>query len=234
MTVQGLFQSIDKNEFVKTYLRNDSETLDLIFDSENVPVDIKMNKIIKFRQLIFDTLEKFRTMDVERNDKYIVFAIPEYEGDAVAHSFLSLRSEILSVEEIDRVECYAYEFSPFKEILSYDVSASCKYEIDDDIALAVSIFNEMTFCGITEESHDERVSEITEDINSAIKEVEDGDSDKFTNAADFFEQLGWVDNRTEREKKFSLEIAEIDGRAKNKIYKKYFEMEKHYLTQNID
>lgn len=234
MTVQELFQSIDKNEFVKTYLRNDSETLDLIFDSENVPVDIKMNKIIKFRQLIFDTLEKFRTMDVERNDKYIVFAIPEYEGDAVAHSFLSLRSEILSVEEIDRVECYAYEFSPFKEILSYDISASCKYEIDNDVALAVSIFNEMTFCGITEESHDERVSEITEDINSSIKEIEDGDSDKFTNATDLFEKLGWVDNRTEREKKFSLEIAEIDGRAKNKIYKKYFEMEKHYLTQNID
>ena len=196
--------------------------------------DIKMNKIIKFRQLIFDTLEKFRTMDVERNDKYIVFAIPEYEGDAVAHSFLSLRSEILSVEEIDRVECYAYEFSPFKEILSYDISASCKYEIDNDVALAVSIFNEMTFCGITEESHDERVSEITEDINSSIKEIEDGDSDKFTNATDLFEKLGWVDNRTEREKKFSLEIAEIDGRAKNKIYKKYFEMEKHYLTQNID
>ena len=86
------------------------------------------------------------------------------------------------------------------------------------------------FCKLVKE----RVSEITEDINSSIKEIEDGDSDKFTNATDLFEKLGWVDNRTEREKKFSLEIAEIDGRAKNKIYKKYFEMEKHYLTQNID
>ena len=229
MTVQELFKSIDENEFLDLYLRNDNDTINLIFNRD-ITIEEKVKKIEKFKDTILNALHLFRTLEIDKDDKYIVFAIPRFEGDTLADSFLVKKDELLYPEKVDRIEHYAYEFSPHKEILSFDVSEASRFEIDDDVCLAVSIFNEMTFCGISEESHSNRVAEITEDINSAIEDI-DNNSENFISSEELFKSLGWEDTRTEEEKQFSFDIACVEGNASSKIYEKYFEMEKYYLTK---
>lgn len=229
MTVQELFKSINEDEFVDIYLKNDNETINLIFNTD-LSLDEKVEKIEKFKNIVLDALRLFKTMEIERNDEYIVFSIPRYDGDAIGDSFLTKREEILNIENIDRVEHYGYELSPHKEILSYDISQTSRFKMDDDVCLAVSIFNEMTFCGITEESHSEKINSIYEEINEAENAIETN-PEQFKSLNDLFEELGWKDERTEEEKDFSYSIDVIEGKTYSQVYNKYFEMEKYYLTK---
>ena len=229
MTVQELFKSIKKEDFIDAYLRNDNETINMFFNKE-LPIQDILMRINRFKEIVSDAYDRFCEVEIEKNDEYIVFAIPRYDGDTNADSFLCKREELLHPESVERIEHYAYEFSPHTEILSYDVSEASKYEMCDDITLAISIFNEMTFCGITEERHQERVDEITQSLKEAEESIENGTAE-CRPIEDLFEELGWVDRRTEEEKEFSLSIARIQGNAYVQTLNKYFEMEKYYLLR---
>ena len=229
MTVQELFKSIDRKEFIDAYLRNDNETLNMFF-REDLSIQEIYSKVNFFKEVVLAAFDRFCEAEVERNEEYIVFAIPEYEGDTSAHSFLSLREEILNPETVERIEHYAYEFSPHEEILGYDVSEASRYEIGDDIVVALSIFNEMTFCGITEEHHKEKVEEITQSLKEAEEEIQNGTAE-YRPIEDLFKDLGWEDKRTQEEKDFSLDIARIQGNAYVQTLNKYFEMEKYYILR---
>jgi predicted DNA-binding protein YlxM (UPF0122 family) len=229
MTVQELFKSIDRKEFIYAYLRNDNETLNMFF-REDLSIQEIYSKVNFFKEVVLAAFDRFCEAEVERNEEYIVFAIPEYEGDTSAHSFLSLREEILNPETVERIEHYAYEFSPHEEILGYDVSEASRYEVGDDVTVALSIFNEMTFCGITEEHHKEKVEEITQSLKEAEESIENGTAE-CRPIEDLFKELGWEDTRTREEKDFSLAIAKIQGNAYVQTLNKYFEMEKYYILR---
>jgi hypothetical protein len=229
MTVQELFQSINEEEFIESYLRNDNETIECLF-RKDIPINEIYQKINFFKEIVLGAFRRFKEMEVERNDEYIVFAIPRYDGDTYADSFLSLREEILNPEKIERIEHYAYEFSPHEEILGYDVSEASRYEVGDDVTVALSIFNEMTFCGITEEHHKEKVEEITQSLKEAEESIENGTAE-CRPIEDLFKELGWEDTRTKEEKDFSLAIAKIQGNAYVQTLNKYFEMEKYYILR---
>ena len=229
MTVQELFKSINEEEFIDAYLKNDNETIECLF-RKDISINEIFQKVNYFKEIVLNAFQRFKEMEVERNEEYIVFAIPRYEGDTSADSFLSLREEIMNPEKVERIEHYAYEFSPHEEILGYDVSEASRYEIGDDVTVALSIFNEMTFCGITEEHHKEKVDEITQSLKEAEESIENGTAN-LRPIEDLFTELGWEDKRTQEEKDFSLAIAKIQGNAYVQTLNKYFEMEKYYLTR---
>jgi hypothetical protein len=228
MTLQELFKSINEDEFIDVYLRNDTQTLDLIFDN-SISLKEKVKKIEDFKEIILNTLHLFQTMQTEKNDEYIVFAIPSCEDDALADSFLVERDKLLQMQDSDNIEHYSYMMSPHEEVLSYDISKASRLKIDDDVCLAVSIFNEMTFCGVTEESYSEQINDIKNRIDEVQKEHETN-PENFKPIDDLFKELGWEDNRTEEEKEFCLTVDKIEGKAYAQICKKYYEMEKYYLS----
>lgn len=229
MTVQELFKTVNENDFIDLYLKNDHETINLLF-STKYSVEEKIQKIAKFKQIVIDALHSFQTMEIEKKDEYIVFSVPRFDDDVLADSFLVKREELLHPEKVERIETYAYEFSPHAEILGYDISQACLYEYGDKTTFAVSIFNEMTFCGITEESHTQKVNDIKKQLDEAEEEIEN-DFSKAKTIEEFFAEIGWKDKRTEEEKEFSLAVAKIQGMACSEIYKKYYEMEKYYLKK---
>lgn len=228
MTVQELFKSIDEDEFIETYLRNDNETMDCIFRT-----DISINEIAlqvnHFKELVLNALHRFKNMELERNEEYIVFAIPDDNGSIPVDTFLVKTSE-LKEAKIDKIERYAYEFSAHKEILSYDISDACRHRVDDDVLLAVAVFNEMTFLGIEEDVHDNRADEIMSELDKTSKEIEEGLA-KTSPVADVFKQLGFEDTRTPEEKVFSYRLTQIQNNNYVQTLNVYFELEKYYLKR---
>lgn len=97
---------------------------------------------------------------------------------------------------------YAYEFNEWAETLGYDVSET-NIALYTPVVVLADIINEMTFFGDQEEDVleqkaviDERVAE----VDAILEMPEEEKAKHFVSMDDFFESIGYVDERTEEEK----------------------------------
>lgn len=229
MTVQELLKSVDETEFIQEYLRNDGQTIEMLLDPQYT-FEQKEQMLNRFKTALSKSLNALREMPVEPQDEFIVFAVPYNEdGCGGWHSYMCKREEIENHENIERVETYGYEFDTFENVLSYDVSKTCLY-MHDELFVAVAIYDEMTFFGIDVEKRNEKVEEESEKIEESLKECEEHNFENCRPIQELFDELGWKDERTEKEKEFDHKKIHIDGEHNMKTNKLVVEMECHYLS----
>lgn len=215
MTVQELFKSLDKEEFIKYYCHYD------LLESD------KYETTEKGKQVVTELFEKLLSVSpVENKDECIIFSI-EQIGTEMLYSFLVHKQDLL---DSDEPEHYAYELSPMLEILGYDVSSACKYALKNDYKLAASILYEMTFFGYTIEDQQDEASEVTESINKSVQEIKEGTAELLT-ADEVFSNLGYEDTRTNFEQLFDDDKYTIEGNYFSDTRSRLYKLEKEYLKR---
>lgn len=117
--------------------------------------------------------------------------------------FLNLSDIEQILETTTLPASYAFEFSPWNEILGYELFFPNVNSFGADKLLAVIIY-EMTFCGFTEEDHQKEIQKLREAIaeTESIQSLPEEDRKKYyKNAKDVFAEFGYQDTRTEEEKR---------------------------------
>lgn len=215
MTVQELFKSLNKEEFINYYCYYDLSGSDKYQTTE------------KGKQIVTELFEQLLTAKpVENENGCIIFSI-EQIGTEMLYSFLVHKEDLLSSEE---PEHYAYELSPMLEILGYDVSSACKYALKDDYRLAASILYEMTFFGYTIEDQEDEASEVTASISKSVQEIEEGTAELLT-AEEVFSNLGYEDTRTSFEQLFDDDKYTLEGTYFSDMRSRLYKLEKEYLEK---
>ena len=233
MTVQELLRSVDTDEFLNEYLKNDGETIDILLSDEYTPIE-KFAMIDRFKEMITKSLNQMREMEVVPDKEYIVFSLSyEEDGQFGWDCFMSKREDILKCNDIDRVEKYAFEFSPLEEVLCCDVSEVSRYTYYD-VPVAVAIFKEMTFFGVDIEKRNEKTEKEIAIITEAAEECKSGNCESYVSADEMFARFGWTDNRTKKEKSFERKKAKMFGKLNMSISKLYMQWEKHYIETNTE
>lgn len=117
--------------------------------------------------------------------------------------FLNLSDIEQILETTTLPASYAFEFSPWNEILGYELFVPNVNSFGADKLLAVIIY-EMTFCGFTEEDHQKEIQKLREAIaeTESIQSLPEEDRKKYyKDAKDAFAEFGYQDTRTEEEKR---------------------------------
>ena len=142
----------------------------------------------------------------------------------------------LSLEELQKErqslslpDGYAFEFSPWEEVLGYELNIKNAEEIGSS-RLAATVIYEMTFCGFTEEeveSERQKLQDAIEESEAVKKLPEEEQKKHFKSMEEVFAELGWQDKRTEDEKRedqcrMDSEIAE-NTRRLIRMFRKYGE-----------
>ncbi len=215
MTVQELFKSLNKEEFINYYCYYDLSESDKYEITE------------KGKQVVTELFEQLLTAKpVENENGCIIFSI-EQIGTEMLYSFLVHREDLLSSEE---PEHYAYELSPMLEILGYDVSTACKHALGNDYRLAASILYEMTFFGYTIDSQEEETSDTLTSLNKSVQEIEEGTAELLT-ADEVFSNFGYEDTRTYFEREFDDDKYTIEGTYFVDMRTRLYKLEKEYLKK---
>jgi hypothetical protein len=228
LTIQQLFQKIDAEQFVKEFVNyNISFYSDKIFDLKN-PANIDNSYYERLVASINNTLNSFRTTEIKENKDNVVFVVPINEDDYFVYdSFFIKKEDIL--ENNKQFDTYAYELNDYSETLGYGVSEACIYLLGE-IATAVGIFSEMTFCGIDIDERASYVNDITDSLKEAITEINESDLQSFKTMEDFFSEIGFVDERSLIEKNFDKTKFEIYRKIARLKYNFLFEQERFFET----
>ena len=121
MNVQELFKSINEDEFLDLYLRNDRESIDMLFNTKYTPEE-KFKKLQYYRQIVLDAFRECKNMQIKESSDDIVFVVPNFDGDTSADSFVCKKEEFLNYENIERPEHYGYDLSPQDEVLGNNIN----------------------------------------------------------------------------------------------------------------
>lgn len=225
MTVQELFKSLDKEDFIKYYCQYE----DVL--AGKYEVTEKGKKVVTE---LFDQLLTVEPIPAKEGKNWIVFFTP-WVGSIALNSFLVEKNDLLNPSESGYVEHYGYEFDPMREILSYEVSNACLKYFDNPRQLAAAILYEMTFFGYSIDGQENEAAELLSGLHKQVEEVteavENGDDSKFSSWEDVKDTLGWVDTRTEEDKAFEQDMSTIEGEFCNKLRDRLYDFERAYLKK---
>lgn len=214
MTVQELFKSLDRQQLVKEYLRYEDIDKDV---SENIDINTK-------RDVVEKLLDQLISLDVEEDPNIIIFSSPILQSSKL-DSYIIHREDLLKEE---RVQSYAYEFSPMKEVLGYTVSEACRYALSE-IKFACSILYEMTFFGYEVAEQQEESESFVADIDQQVEEINSGKAalEPWENVR---KSLGLEDTRSESEKVFDEKIFQLELDYNKSIVEALYSLERSYLN----
>lgn len=163
-------------------------------------------------------------------DKYhIVFSVPHPNSKGL-DSFLIKKGELFDTS-LDRIEHYGYEFDSMQEILGYEISDACKFYLNDDLLFACSIIFEMTFFGYNPKDQEKETSKNLEEINESIEEIESGEAQLTTLDDNYWESIGYIDKRDEKEKLFENKVTIIECNYINDILDELYDLERYYQSK---
>ena len=206
MTVQELFKLLDIDYLAKSYI---------YYSESSIGVD-------RIKSLI----SELRGLDISPIPNNIIFSIPQLT-DKYLNSYLIKKEDL----DKEKIESYAYEFSPMETILGYEVSKACIHYLGE-YRMACSILYEMTFFGnsvlsqkINSSSFSKELKEQIEDIKNQNAELKSLDED--------FGEYGWKDSRSKAEKEFDKKLYRAESSYKDKIKKYLYKLERDLiLTPN--
>lgn len=163
-------------------------------------------------------------------DKYhIVFSVP-HPNSIGLDSFLIKKGELFDAS-LNRIEHYGYEFDSMKEILGFEISDACRFYLDDDLLFACSIIFEMTFFGYNPEDQEKETSKNLEEINESIEEIELNEASLTTLDDNYWESIGYVDKRDQKERLFEDKVRIIEGNYINDLLNELYDLEKYYQNR---
>lgn len=142
---------------------------------------------------------------------------------------LSLDELRKAMQTLSLPDGYAFEFSPWEEILGYELNTENAAKVGFP-RLAAAVIYEMTFFGFTKEEMDAERQKLQEAIeeSEAVKKLPEEEQKKhFKSMEEVFAELGWHDKCTEEEKRedrcrMDCEIAE-NTRRLIRMFQKYGE-----------
>ena len=230
LTIQQLFQKVDTNEFIKKFIEyNSNDYSSKIFNFNN-SLDFNAPLFEKQIDNIKSTLETFRTCEIVEDKDNIVFVTPLSEDDFLVYESYFIQKEDILKGDKD-CDKYAYELNDYKETLGYSVSETTLYYLGE-IATAVGIFSEMTFCGIDVEERDDYVDEIRVSLEEAMEEVKEMDPDCLRPIDEIFQEIGYIDERKSYEKDFDEEKYRMLGKIRKLKYDFFIEQEKIFMENS--
>ena len=97
MNVQELFKSINEDEFLDLYLRNDRESIDMLFNTKYTPEE-KFKKLQYYRQIVLDAFRECKNMQIKESSD------EENYDDPVRKVRINPTSFVNATDE-DYVEC---------------------------------------------------------------------------------------------------------------------------------
>ena len=159
-------------------------------DDDKETLDVPVYRKEDWKGLRFDRLQQLENLDV-----------------------LSLEELQKEMKSLSLPEGYAFELSPWEEILGYELNTENAGEIGF-ARLAASVIYEMTFFGFTEEEVEAERQKLQEAIeeSEAVKKLPEEEQKKhFKSMEDVFEELGWHDKRTEEEKRAARQRMEQEA-----------------------
>ena len=118
-----------------------------------------------------------------------------------------------------------------QEILGFEVSDACKFYLNDDLLFACSIIFEMTFFGYNPEDQEKEISKNLEEINESIEEIESGEAQLTTLDDNYWESIGYIDKRDEKEKLFENKVTIIECNYINDILDELYDLERYYQNK---
>lgn len=235
MNVQELFKSVNVDEFVHEYMNYDCHFRNILEDDE-MDADTRKSLISSGKKMILSSFENMKNMDIsnyKNEEKNIVFVLPSYDEGMELDTFLVEQKDLeeFNKDENFRVETYGYEFCDTNKILSFIVSETSRFMIDNDAKVAASIFYEVTFFGYDECEKAEKLEETKNEINAALEEVKEdvNNSEKFIPPDKVFENLGYVDKRYDFEKTFETEVLKLEMEFSQKRRNLIFKQENKYI-----
>ena len=227
MTVQELFKSLDKEDFIKYYCQYE----DVLAGKYEVTEKGKRVVTDLFEQLL--TAEPLPDAD---NISWIIFSIPDV-GTISLNSFSVKANDLLNPGENGYVEHYGYEFDSMRKVLAYKVSDACLKYLSDPRQFAASILYEMTFFGYTIDDQEEDATNLLNSLNEQVDEISEALDNGDDSALSSFEEVAtsvgwnWVDNRTEEDKVFEKDVSNLEGEFYIKLRDRLYDLERVYLRK---
>lgn len=206
MTVQDLLKSVDKDSFIDYYIEY-----------------CGYPKSVRKKQIVGNFYDELINCKVAEDTETIVFAIPTLDSNLLDSSLVK-RADL---KKHGRIETYAYEASNAQDVLGYSVSKACQHYLHDDLEFAAGIFYELSYFGYTLKTQNDRANDFVDSINQSVEEIKNGTA-KLISSDEVFKDLGYVDTRTEQEKKFDMIEAKLQCKFINNLKKELYRLELSY------
>lgn len=164
-TIQEVIKSLNKKEIERAYFDTYPLNID-IDDADDIAIcDYTQNVSSKFQQF----LENICNHDInEGEQRAILFATkaPYDDSSNIICAELIHAKALLESEDVGAVETYAYEFTPWNEMLNFDVAETelTKRNLMD---LVVDFLYEMSFFGFDEEMQKKERQKLEKSIEDA-------------------------------------------------------------------
>lgn len=244
MTVKDLIKKVPVDEFLEEYktreepVNEDMEKSRIFFihffDNLLKKTPVESGFVILGTNYLdsFEDGEIFETSAYDKADLEKFKRIPVIDNtDKAAIRGVSLDIKEKIMHRYRLPESYAYDFTPWDEILGMEVDENNLAEFSPAKVLSDIIY-EMTFTGYEEEEVQEQLDKIKQSIDEVeeiLKLPEEEQSKHFITADELFSELGYTDERTEEEKKATHEKAMRD--MFENWLRKYYMLVK-YISKN--
>lgn len=231
LTVLELFKSIDVDKFAEEYLKYEGICGKVFFD-DNISLEDKTLTISLAFRRIKDCFLRIRDNTIPKANKkgWVIFALPESENGQL-YSFTVSKNDILEYSETeDNLPTrYGYELDSIEDILGYSISEASRYLVDDDVKFAASIFYEITFFGYYPELRNDKISEITNELNEAINDIKSGD----IRLSSVESSLLFEDSRRDFEKEFDANKHSIGNDIWMRVFALLVKQERIYTNRGL-
>lgn len=229
MTLYDLFTGIDRNKFIEELKQVDCNYINKLTKIKTARGIKKLNKT--FKQLINLSLNEFLlTPAIESENNSIIFVAP---------TFLSYNTELFDncfsvpISSIGKENYQHYSLfgEPDYKLFGYKVSEVSLRMYDNNEKLAAAIYEELTFNGYFKETREKEVKKISDLLKQSEKDIEDGKYEgKGKTVEEVFEELGYKDTRTDKEKKFDNFTMKLTIDYNNQLIDRIVKEEANYLS----
>lgn len=222
MTVQELFKSINTEELVNYYLKNDFQTIEMLFD-KNISDEDKKEKFNEYKQTLTNSVNYIKDLNIKNNPEQIIFVISYDDNGDHGWDCFSTYIKDLFDEGKEYIERYSVEFQSLEEVLGSEISFMSRY-MYTDLAILNAVLFELTFFTSDLTRHQMEVNEELSIINERVEEAKNAEN--CLPIEHLFEEIGWKDERSQTEKNFDEDIIKIQSQHHINIYDLYFNYEK--------
>lgn len=223
MIVKEFLQSLSLDDLVKAYCLYENDICNYHGTGDR--------KFHEDADVVKKAFEKILSLEPVIDENSIVFSIPEL-GTQSLDSFVVKKEELFDTE-LERIEHYGYEFDSMREILGYQISKACRFQLNDDLLYACSILFELTFFGYDPDYQEHETSENIDKLNEQIEEIENGTANLIT-SDELFEQISekydidLTDKRCQKEIQFDEKMRSFWCSYYNDLIEELYDLERYY------
>ncbi|WP_044937843.1 DUF6557 family protein [Pseudobutyrivibrio sp. LB2011] len=199
-TIQQMIKELDPQDIEKVYLYTFPIN---IHELENDDVTISEIKQ-KISTVFQDFLSNIKTHGTVKTTKEaVLFATKNnIDENRSTDTELVYIDELLNSNDVDEVKTYAYEFTPWEEMLNFYVAGTELTQLHL-MSVVVDFIHTMSFFGFDEAKHIKEKNELEQSLEEAINDIHNPEKLKsYKSFEDFEKEMGW---KRKRPKKYPKE-----------------------------